>query len=170
MYLQYEFSISIIYLNIITYLILNFAFFSLIFIFDTNFLISLNDLKKFGNLKFFSLTFILLFLSFAGVPPTLGFLSKSLIFVFIFFKKFFFFFLSVNLLNFFLIYFYIKNIRFLISKSEKVPFLFNNNYSSINVNFINFLNLINFFNIMSLFYFEDLIIFLDNINFIVNFF
>lgn len=168
--MTYEFSISIIYLNIITYLILNFAFFSLIFLFDTTFLISLNDLKKFGNLKFFSLTIILLLLSFAGVPPTLGFVSKSLIFLFIFFKKFYLFFLSISFLNFFLIYFYVKNIRFLISKSEKAPFLYNNNYASININFINFLNLVNFFNIMALFYTEDLIIFLDNMNIIVNFF
>ena len=168
--MSYEFSLSIIYLNLITYLVLNFAFFSLIFLFDTSFLISMNDLKKFGNLKFFSLTCILLLLSFAGVPPTLGFLSKSLIFLFIFFKKFYFFFISVTFLNFFLIYFYVKNIRFLISKSEKIPFLFNNNYVSINVNFIFFINFINFFNIMSLFYTEYLIIFIDNMCIIVNFF
>jgi NADH:ubiquinone oxidoreductase subunit 2 (subunit N) len=168
--LSYEFSVSIIYLNIITYLFLNFAIFSLIFLFDTNFLISLNDLKKFGNLKFFSLTIILIFLSFAGVPPTLGFVSKSLIFLFIFFKKFYLFFISISFLNFFLIYFYIKNIRFLVSKSEKKPFLFNNNYASLNSNFIFFLNFINFFNLLGLFYIEDLIIFLDNINIIVNFF
>ena len=166
----YEFSVSIIYLNIITYLFLNFAIFSLIFIFNSNFLISLNDLKKFGNLKFFSLTIILILLSFAGVPPTIGFVSKSLIFLFIFFKKFYLFFFFLSFINFFLIYFYVKNIRFLISKSESIPFLFNKNYSAINVNFINFINFINFFNVMSLFFTEDLIIFLDNMSLIVNFF
>lgn len=168
--MTYEFIISIIYLNLITYLFLNFSLFSLIFLFDTNALISLSDLKKFGNLKFFSLTIILIMLSFAGVPPTVGFLSKSLIFLFIFFKKFYLFFFFISFINFFLIYFYIKNIRFLISKSDKAPFLFSNNYASMNTNLINFINFINFFNLMSLFYVGDLIIFLDNMNLIANFF
>ena len=166
----HESILSIVYLNIISYIYLNFAFFALIFIFDTKQFISLSDLKNLGNLQFFSVTVILLFLAFAGVPPTLGFVSKSLIFVFIFLKKFFFFFFFISVVNFFIIYFYIKNLRFLVTKSNNFNFIFNKNYSCFNQNLVLFVNIINFINLLSIYYIEDLIIFIDNFVLLSNFF
>jgi hypothetical protein len=99
--MTYEYTLSIMYLNIIVYIYLNFVFFSVIFIFDTRNITTLNDLKYFSNMQFFSFSITLIFLSFAGVPPTIGFISKSLALVFIFFKKFFFFFFLLALLIFF---------------------------------------------------------------------
>ena len=165
-----EYILSIMYLNIIVYIYLNFVFFSLIFIFDTRNITTLNDLKYFSNMQFFSFSIILIFLSFAGVPPTVGFISKSLALIFIFFKKFFFFFFFISFINFFLIYFYIKNLRFLISKSKKFNFLYHKNYAALNQNLVIFINTINFINCFSLWFVEDILILIDNFSLLVNFY
>ena len=86
------------YLNIVSYIYLNFAFFAVLFIFDTKTIVTLSDIKIFGNLQFFAITIILIFMSFSGVPPTLGFVSKSVIIIFIFFfYKFYKFFFNLFL-------------------------------------------------------------------------
>ena len=158
-----DYSLSIIYINILSYLYLNFCLFTLIFVFDTNLFKTLNDFKIISNIPFFSITILILLFSLAGVPPMIGFISKSLIFVFMFFKKNFFFILLLSLLNFFIIYFYIRNIRYLVSRSSKYNFLFDQNYSFINFNLILLLVFFNFLNLTSIFFIEDFLILCDNL-------
>jgi len=168
--MSHEYLLSVMYLNIVSYIYLNFAFFAVLFIFDTKTIVTLSDIKIFGNLQFFAITIILIFMSFSGVPPTLGFVSKSIIIIFIFFKKFFLFFFFISFVNFFLIYFYIKNLRFLVTKAKSFSFIFNKNYACLNQNLIFFINIINFINILSLWFVEDVLIFIDNFSLISNFF
>ena len=158
------------YINIITYLYLNFCFFTALFVFDVKHFKSLNDFKNVGNLPFFTVTFILLLFSLAGVPPTLGFVSKSLIFIFMFFKKSFFFLSLLTILNLFIMYFYVRNIRYFITKSSNYYFVYTNSYSFINWNLIVLLLIFNFLNFFSIFFIEDFLIFTDNLSLYSNFF
>lgn len=158
-----DYGLSIILLNILVYIYLLFSMFSLIFIFDLRSFRTLNELKGFGNLQFFLMTCILILLSMAGIPPLFGFVSKFLMFIFILLKKNIFFFFFFSIINFFTIYFYIQNFRFLISKSNNNFFFFNKNYVFINFNLVFILVIFNFFNFFGVFFVEDLLIFLDNI-------
>ena len=158
-----DYGLSIILLNIITYVSLLFYMFSLIFVFDLRYFRTLNELKGFGNLQFFLLTCILTLLSMAGIPPLSGFVSKFLMFIFLFLKKNLFFIFFFSIINFFTIYFYIQNFRFLISKSNNFFFFFKKNYVYINFNLVYILVILNFFNFFGIIFIEDLLIFLDNI-------
>lgn len=169
-YMFSEYLLSVMYINVISYIYLNFALFSIIFIFNLKNMFTLSDLKSVGNLQFFSFSLILLLLSFAGVPPTIGFVAKSLMFIFFFLKKNIFFFLFISVVNFFLIYFYVKNLRFLISKSNSFNFLYNNNYAFFNQSLIIFINVINFINLTSIWLVEDFFIIIDNILLTAHFF
>ena len=106
-----EYGISLIYLNILIYIYLLFLLFSILLVFDIKNFLTLNELKKFTGLQFFSVTILLLLFSLAGLPPFLGFISKFLMFFFIIFKQGFFFFI------FFHSYKYIYNI-FLYTKCK----------------------------------------------------
>jgi NADH-quinone oxidoreductase subunit N len=165
-----EYGLSIIYINVIAYLYLNFCFFTALFVFNVGSYKTLNDFKNLGNLPFFTVTFILILFSLAGVPPTLGFVSKSLIFIFMFFKKIFFFLTVLTVLNLFIMYFYVRNVRYFITKSSQYNFLYENNYSFLNWNLVLLLLLFNFFNFLSIFFIEDFLLFMDNIVLYTNFF
>ncbi len=159
-------------MNTVSYLYINFAFFNLLFVFNTNKLKSLNDFKFLSNLNFFSITLILLLFSLAGVPPTWGFTSKSTLFLYLFFKKSYIYIIFLTVINFFIMYFYIKNIRHINGKNiinNENNFIFNKNYSFINSNLIIFINFINFINLLSIYFIEDILIFLDNITICCNF-
>lgn len=158
-----DYSLSIVYINILSYLYLNFCLFILVFIFDTNSFKTLNDFKYIGGVPFFSLTLLIIIFSLAGVPPMIGFVSKSLIFIFMFFKKNFLFMFLLSFLNFFIIYFYIRNIRYLVTKSTNYSFIFDLNYSFINWNLTLMLVFFNFINITSLFFVEDFLLLCDNL-------
>ena len=60
-----------------------------------------------------------------------------------------------SLLNFFSIYFYIQNLRFLISKSYYNYFIVGGYYVFFNKNLINLLVLLNLLNFFSILYLED---------------
>jgi NADH:ubiquinone oxidoreductase subunit 2 (subunit N) len=60
--------------------------FSIFFLFDLRYLKTLSDFKFIGGIKSLSVYIVILLMSFAGIPPLLGFASKFLIFL-IFFKK-----------------------------------------------------------------------------------
>ena len=165
-----EYGLSLIYLNVLAYLYLNFCLFTLLFIFDLRFFRTLNDFKNLGNLPFFTVTAIVLLFSLAGVPPTLGFVSKSLLFTFMFFKKNFFMLIVLTVLNLFVLYFYVRNARYFITKSNNYYFLYNNYYTSLNWNLVILLLLFNFVNLLSIFFVEDMLIFTDNLSLLVNFF
>jgi len=165
-----EYGLSIIYINIISYLYINFCLFTVLFVFNVNFFKTLNDFKNLGNLSFFSVTFILILFSLAGVPPTLGFVSKSLIFIFMFFKKNFLFLVILTVLNLFIMYFYVRNVRYFVTKSTNHYFIYNHNYAFINSNLVMLIIVFNFINFLSIFYIEDFLIFTDNMCLYVNFF
>lgn len=165
-----EYGLSLVLLNIIIYITLLFSMFCLIFMFDLRFFRTLNELKSFGNLQFFLMTVLLTLFSMAGIPPFSGFVSKFLMFIFIFFKKNFFFVFFFSIINFFTIYFYIQNFRFLISKSNNFFFFFKKNYVYLNFSLIYLLVLLNFLNFFGVLFLEDLLIFLDHMSlFISNF-
>ena len=127
-----EYGLSIIYVNVVSYLYLNFSIFTLMFLFDLKNFRTLKDFKYLGNLPFITVTFIVLLFSLAGVPPTLGFVSKSLIFIFMFFKKNYLFLVMLTVLNLFILYFYVRNSRYFITKSTSYWFLYKNNYAHLN--------------------------------------
>ena len=157
-----DYGLSLVLINILVYICLLFSMFSLIFVFDLRFFRTLNELKSFGNLQFFLITCVLTLLSMAGVPPLSGFVSKFLMFIFIFLKKNIFFVFFFSIINFFTIYFYIQNLRFLISKSNNFFFFFKKNYVYINFSLVYFLVIFNFFNFFGIFFIEDFLIFLDS--------
>ena len=74
-----EYSFSLIFLNIIIYIYMLINLFLIFFIFDIKYFKTLNELKFFGNLPLITIYFVLIILSFAGVPPLLGFISKFLV-------------------------------------------------------------------------------------------
>ncbi len=60
--------------------------FTIFFLFDLRYLKTLSDFKFIGSIKSISIYIVLLLMSFSGIPPLLGFVSKFLMFI-IFFKN-----------------------------------------------------------------------------------
>lgn len=158
-YLEYSFSIILI--NVFIYILLIINIFLIMFLFDLKYLKTLSDLKNINNVSFLSIFFVIILLSFAGIPPLLGFLSKFITFLFIFFKKNFIFVLIFLFINMFSIYFYVQNLRFLISKNNSNKLNIKNNNICLNKNLVFFLIIFNFINVFSIFYIEDNIIFFN---------
>lgn len=156
-----EYTFTLLFFNIITYIFMLINLFLIFFIFDIKYFKTLNELKFFGNLPFLYLYVVILFLSFAGIPPFIGFLGKFLTFIYFFSKHNLLIFLFFIFSNFFIIYFYLQNLRFLISKNLSNKLLLKHNKIHFNNNYIFYLNLLNFFNISSILYFEDFLIFLN---------
>jgi NADH:ubiquinone oxidoreductase subunit 2 (subunit N) len=122
---------------------------------------SLNEFKYLGSLFYFTGSLILILLSIAGMPPLLGFVSKFLIFIFLLFKGQFLIFLVFSILSLFSIYFYIQNIRFVISKEVRNIFILKNNFVFFNFNIIALTIFLNFFNMFGIFFFDDFLIFIN---------
>jgi NADH:ubiquinone oxidoreductase subunit 2 (subunit N) len=156
-----EYSFSIIFFNIIIYIVIMINIFFIFFTFNTNVLKTLNELKYAYNLQFISMSLVLVFLSLAGIPPLSGFVSKFLIFIQIFFKSNIILFLLFLFLNTFVIYFYIQNLRFLISKKISNIFIIKNSFVILSVISIFKINILNFFNLFSIFYIEDFLSYLN---------
>lgn len=109
---------TLIFLNVYVYSITLLIFFLLLFSTNVAFFKTLNEFKGLFQTTFFLSCVVFLFLSLAGLPPFLGFLGKFLIFVFIFNKANILFVLLFFLFNCFAIYFYIQNLRFMITKKK----------------------------------------------------
>lgn len=118
------YGISILLVNLYIYIILLYTFFNVLFLFRVEKIISINILKSISKFNFVLNTFFLIILSMAGVPPLLGFLSKFLVFNFLFYKSSLLLIIIFSFMNFFSIYFYIQNIKFLIKKNFKNFFFF----------------------------------------------
>jgi NADH:ubiquinone oxidoreductase subunit 2 (subunit N) len=101
----------------------------------------------------------------SGIPPLAGFVGKFLLFNFLFFTQKYLVIILFSLLNFFSIYFYLQNLRFLISKTQPNYFLINGYYVYFNKGLINLIVFLNLFNFLNIFYFEDVLYFFLNIFF-----
>lgn len=133
------------------------------FLFNIKYIKTLTELKYINYMDTITSIIILLFLSLAGIPPLLGFCSKLLLFI-IFISKtnigILFFFI---VFNFFSMYFYIQNLRFIVSKEPRNYFLFKNNYVYFNKNMLSLIILINLLNIFGIFYLDDIFIYLYSV-------
>lgn len=155
-----DYNYSVLMLNIIMYVFLLFNMFSIFFLFDLKYLKTLSDFKFVGSLKSVSVYIVILLMSFAGIPPLLGFVSKFLIFLIFFKKSIWFIIVLFSLINFFIIYFYLQNFRFLTSKI---------NYNSVlvSLNFTNCYNMLiivcflNFFNLFGLLFVDDVLLYFN---------
>ena len=152
-------NVYILIFNILVYLILLGNIFAIFFFFNTNKLINLMDLKILNTSNFFLLTIIFLFLSLAGIPPLVGFIGKFLMLILFFNQNYFLFISLFFLLNLFMIYFYIQNLRFLWRKIKLLNltvFLSFSSFYLFNFSFINF---------FSFFFFENWLLILANLCF-----
>jgi NADH-quinone oxidoreductase subunit N len=136
-----------------------------LFLYDIKKIKTLNNLKVFNKINFISVTVVLVFLSMSGIPPLAGFVGKFLLFNFLFFTQKYLVIILFSLLNFFSIYFYLQNLRFLISKTQPNYFLINGYYVYFNKGLINLIVFLNLFNFLNIFYFEDVLYFFLNIFF-----
>jgi len=82
-----EYVFALLLLNIFIYLSILINMFFIFFIFDIKYVKTLSELKFIGNLQSFSIYVVIILLSFAGVPPLLGFTGKFLIFITLFSKS-----------------------------------------------------------------------------------
>ena len=138
-------------------------FFSVLFLYDTKKIKTLNNLKVLNRYNFISLTLILIFLSMSGIPPLTGFVGKFLLFNFLFLTHKYIYITIFSLLNFFSIYFYIQNFRFLISETQLNYFLVGGFYVYFNKFLINILVLLNLINFFGILYLEDVLYFFTNL-------
>ena len=162
-YLYVEHSFGLFLFNIFIYLFLATTVVLILFLFDLRLFKSLNELKNIGHLNFITLVFVITLLSMAGLPPLAGFIGKFLLIMFIFLKKQYALALFLVIFNFFALYFYLQNIRFLIRKHKsKTPYIFRKNYVYWNIPFISWITLFSFFNLTSLFFVEDALILFEN--------
>ncbi len=162
--ITHSYSIAIIYFNVFVYILLLYLFFSLLFLFDIKQIKSLSNLKVFNRITFISLTVVLTFLSMSGIPPLAGFVGKFLLFNYLFLNQKYMFIMLFSFLNFFSIYFYIQNLRFLISKTQSNFFLISGYYVFFNTGLLNTIVLLNSFNFLSILYFEDLLYYFLNLS------
>jgi len=146
---------SIIYINIVIYISLLLLFTCLLFLFDIKKLKTLNNLKIFNKHYFLSISAVLLFLSISGIPPLAGFVGKFLLLNYIYFLQKYFILLMFSCLNFFSIYFYIQNLRFLISDTFLNFFLISGFYVFFNKHLVNIIVFLNFLNFFLILYMED---------------
>ncbi len=104
------------------------------------------------------------FLSMAGMPPLLGFFGKFLTIIFFFSKQQYLLLFLFIILNIFVIYFYILNLRFLLTKTTKSFFFIKNYTMYYNFNFICLLLFFTLLNFCGIFYINDLILFVSFIS------
>jgi len=155
----FEYGVSLILLNITVYVVLLFILFGILFLFDIRFFKTLNEFKGTGSLIFLSITVLVVLLAMAGIPPMLGFVGKFLMFIYFIFKQNYLIATFFTFFNFFVIYFYIQNVKFMITKSPTNLFVVKSNFVYFNFIFIYYLILFNFINFFGVFFCEDILFF-----------
>ena len=163
-FLEYGYSLFII--NIIFYIFLLLLIFSIFFLFDLSSIKTLSDLKNFNTIFFINFSLVLCLLSLAGIPPLSGFAVKFLTFMFLFLSSNYLVIFYFALINFFFLFFYVQNIRLLIStnNSESTKLLLNfHKKNSLNSGFLNIIIFLNFFNLAGIFFLEDILLYFNYI-------
>ncbi len=143
---------------IIIYIFLIFSFFLLLNTFDVRFIKNLSDLKKFGIIFPFNLYFLITILSFAGIPPLFGFSIKLILFLLIVNNAAVFYLTFISLFNFFTLYFYIQNVRYVINNSSNNFFIYMNNHALLSDNSIFFSTAFVLINIVGILHLSDFLI------------
>lgn len=108
---------TISFLILTVYIFLTFAMYLLLNVFDVRYIKNLSDLKKIGSVFPFNILFLILILSFAGIPPLFGFTIKMLIFISLIKSTAPIYITLLALFNFFTLYFYVQNVRYVVNNS-----------------------------------------------------
>jgi len=143
--------------------------FTVLFLFDTTKLKTLTDLKVCIRYNYIIYTLMAIILSIGGIPPFLGFSGKFAIFYLIVLKQKQLYLYLFSVLNFFSIYFYIQNLRFLAGKTITAFFSKHGYHYSLNKGLINTTVLGNFFNFFGIVFIEDMYYILNNLYLFKNF-
>lgn len=153
----YDHCFSIIMLNVFIYVVLIMNIFSILFLFDLQKFKTLSDLKGFGRHSFFLSSVFFTFCSLAGIPPFAGFVGKMVFVIYFLIKGNFLIIFLYSMLNFFVIYFYIQNVRFLVSEGESNFFVFKRYQVYLNFSLISCIVLLNMLNFLMFLFIEDFI-------------
>ena len=115
------------------------------------------------NLSIFFKSFlIIIFLSLSGLPPFIGFLSKILVIVLLAPIGFVYTYVFIFIIFIFLLYFYIQNLKIILSESYySGQFIFYKGQLRFRNSSILCLNVFAFFTCFSLFLFDDLILLIE---------
>ena len=117
--------LTIIYLYLFIYNISLMIFFWNFQQFSSFFFKSIYSFSSFKFSFYFTISLLITLFSIAGVPPFTGFFTKLLILISVSNSNFFFFYLLFFSLLFIGLYFYIQNIRFLLSsKNDNLNYSF----------------------------------------------
>lgn len=155
--------VTILLFNVCSYVYLIIFMFSVFFLFDIKYFRTLNEFKGFNNIQFISISLILIFLSLAGIPPLMGFIGKFLLFLLITSTYNIFFIIIFTLMNLFFMFFYLQNIRFIVSKQRFKFFNLKNYFVYYDWSLISLLVLFSFINIFGIFFFNHIFIYLYNV-------
>jgi NADH:ubiquinone oxidoreductase subunit 2 (subunit N) len=157
----YEYGFGLLFINICVYLFLLALLFSVFFFFDLSYFRSLNEIKGLNSYNFLTMSVAFALLSLAGMPPLLGFVGKFLLLIFLAYKNQFLLFIAFSLINLFMIYFYVQNLRFLVSKSSSTILNVRGYFAAIDIRLVNLVVVLNFFNVFGIFFFEDFLILIN---------
>lgn len=156
-YSAFDGGFSVFIVNIFIYVLVAANIFSIFFLFDLRYVKTLNELKVLGNAPATTIFIITCFLSMAGLPPFLGFIGKFLLFLHLFGKSNWAVLVVITFVNFFVMYFYIQNLRFLAAKKIYEGYCVRNYRAYFNRNLSCLVILLNTLNIFGIFYFEELL-------------
>jgi len=149
-----DYGLALIICNILIYLILSLALFVILLtVWDKSY----NTLNKFKNLQgsyFLFTSVLLLLLSLAGIPPLLGFVGKFILYMYLLIHKSYLLFSLFLSFNVFILYFYIQNIRFMVTKTPNKLTITNHNSTLVYEFSTAFILGVLFFNTFGIFFFE----------------
>ena len=147
---------------LVIYIFLVFTFFLLLNTFDMRFIKNLSDFKKFGTTFPFNLLFLVTIMSFAGVPPLFGFSIKLILFLFLVNGSALFYVGILAFFNFFTLYFYIQNVRYVVNNSSSNFYIYVNNFAHISESsmFVSLAALL--LNLFGILHLSDLLIFFSS--------
>lgn len=149
-----DYGLALVIFNVLVYLYLSIGIFWILLLVGDKSYSTLNKLKNLNEFYFLFLATLLLLLSLAGVPPLLGFAGKFLLYIQLLAYKSYYLFTLFLLFNVFILYFYIQNIRFMVSKTpNKTKMNIFSTSLSYEYNFAIILFIL-FFNLFGIFYFE----------------
>lgn len=160
-YVISNYTMSLLVFNIFVYIMLSSALFIILLVVSDKTYSTLNKLKYLQEFHSLFIITLLLLLSLAGIPPLLGFIGKFMLYIQLLAYKSFYLFTLFLLFNVFILYFYIQNIRFMVSKNNSS---FRTSVTTFNLNYEFFfatLIFITFFNVFGIFYFESVLNYLN---------